>query len=168
MSYTHACTHNRHPRSPFASHISCACVCAVDVTVYHDGVHADLNETFLVGNVDEEGVNLVKTTYECLMMAIAECKWTHRVGATQCWSLHLNVMFRPLNPHWVTRSSDAPSSAGIVSATNCISGILVRLVWWLSYCSLGGWVGCLFVCLFVLGGEGAAKLWCGKGHCLEC
>jgi methionyl aminopeptidase len=37
-------------------------------------MHADLNETYLVGNVDAEGRALVKNTYECLMHAIAECE----------------------------------------------------------------------------------------------
>ena len=42
----------------------------IDVSVYHDGYHGDLNETYLVGNVDAAGVHLVKTTRECLDMAI--------------------------------------------------------------------------------------------------
>ncbi|KAF1783842.1 MYND-like zinc finger, mRNA-binding [Phytophthora cactorum] len=41
----------------------------LDVTVYKNGYHGDLNETFLVGNVDEEGVHLVKTTFESLAAA---------------------------------------------------------------------------------------------------
>lgn len=46
----------------------------VDVTVYHNGYHADLNETFLVGKVDDQSFGLVKTTYECLMQTIEACK----------------------------------------------------------------------------------------------
>ena len=42
----------------------------LDVTVFKEGVHADLNETFLVGNVDEDSVALVKTAYECLRAAV--------------------------------------------------------------------------------------------------
>ncbi|XP_013774336.1 methionine aminopeptidase 1-like [Limulus polyphemus] len=42
----------------------------VDVTVYHRGFHGDLNETFLIGNVDEEGRRLVQVTHESLMKAI--------------------------------------------------------------------------------------------------
>lgn len=38
----------------------------LDVTVYKEGVHADLNETFFVGNVDEDSVRLVRTAFECL------------------------------------------------------------------------------------------------------
>jgi hypothetical protein len=43
---------------------------AVDITVYHNGFHGDLNETFYVGEVDEGARKLVQTTYECLMQAI--------------------------------------------------------------------------------------------------
>ncbi|ESO89064.1 hypothetical protein LOTGIDRAFT_228994 [Lottia gigantea] len=46
----------------------------VDISAYHNGYHSDLNETFFVGNVDEAGKKLVKTTYECLMLAIKEVK----------------------------------------------------------------------------------------------
>ncbi|CAB4012428.1 methionine aminopeptidase 1 [Paramuricea clavata] len=42
----------------------------IDVTVYHNGFHGDLNETFLVGDVDEESKKLVKITHECLDEAI--------------------------------------------------------------------------------------------------
>lgn len=42
----------------------------VDITVYHNGFHGDLNETFFVGEVDEGAKKLVQTTYECLMQAI--------------------------------------------------------------------------------------------------
>lgn len=42
----------------------------VDITVYRNGYHGDLNETFYVGEVDEGAKRLVQTTYECLMQAI--------------------------------------------------------------------------------------------------
>ena len=42
----------------------------MDITVYYNGFHGDLNETFFVGHVDEEAKKLVQTTYECLMQAI--------------------------------------------------------------------------------------------------
>lgn len=48
----------------------CSCFHAVDITVYHNGFHGDLNETFFVGEVDEDAKKLVQTTYECLMQAI--------------------------------------------------------------------------------------------------
>ncbi|MEE6460631.1 hypothetical protein FKM82_001046 [Ascaphus truei] len=44
----------------------------VDITVYRNGYHGDLNETFYVGEIDEGAKKLVQTTYECLMQAIDE------------------------------------------------------------------------------------------------
>jgi methionyl aminopeptidase len=46
----------------------------VDVTTYTRGCHGDLNETFMVGNVDEEGKKLVQTAFECLQKALEACK----------------------------------------------------------------------------------------------
>ncbi|KAI9298019.1 methionine aminopeptidase [Neoconidiobolus thromboides FSU 785] len=42
----------------------------IDVSAYHNGFHADLNETYLVGNVDQAGKDLVQTTKDCLNLAI--------------------------------------------------------------------------------------------------
>ncbi|EDO37168.1 predicted protein [Nematostella vectensis] len=42
----------------------------LDITVFYNGYHGDLNETFFVGNVADEYKQLVKVTYECLMQAI--------------------------------------------------------------------------------------------------
>lgn len=46
----------------------------VDITVYYNGYHGDLNETFFVGNVDERSKKLVRVSYECLDLAIKEVK----------------------------------------------------------------------------------------------
>ncbi|MCO5575893.1 hypothetical protein L7F22_029699 [Adiantum nelumboides] len=46
----------------------------VDVTVYLNGCHGDLNETFFVGKVDKASEQLVRCTYECLEKAIAIVK----------------------------------------------------------------------------------------------
>ena len=43
----------------------------VDVSVYYNGFHGDLNETFFVGNVDKDSVRLVQCAYEALAAAIA-------------------------------------------------------------------------------------------------
>lgn len=43
----------------------------LDVTVFHKGHHADLNETFLVGDVDRRSLALVKCAYDCLAAAVA-------------------------------------------------------------------------------------------------
>ena len=42
----------------------------VDISVFHNGFHGDLNETFFIGEVDEESKKLVKVTHECLAEAI--------------------------------------------------------------------------------------------------
>lgn len=46
----------------------------LDITVYKNGFHADLNETYLVGNVSESNRSLVEHTYNSLMKAIDYCK----------------------------------------------------------------------------------------------
>ncbi|XP_044745509.1 methionine aminopeptidase 1D, mitochondrial [Coccinella septempunctata] len=46
----------------------------VDITVFFEGYHGDCSKTFLVGDVDEIGINLVESTEECLNMAIDMCK----------------------------------------------------------------------------------------------
>eukprot|EP01121_Diplochlamys_sp_Union-15-3_P003641 TRINITY_DN13583_c0_g1_i1.p1 TRINITY_DN13583_c0_g1~~TRINITY_DN13583_c0_g1_i1.p1 ORF type:complete len:229 (+),score=33.21 TRINITY_DN13583_c0_g1_i1:496-1182(+) len=45
-------------------------ICNVDISVFYDGCHGDLNETWLIGNVDEKYKKLVQATYECLELAI--------------------------------------------------------------------------------------------------
>ncbi|KAJ8520430.1 hypothetical protein ONZ45_g2783 [Pleurotus djamor] len=46
----------------------------IDVTLYHDGFHGDLNETYAVGKIDEASRKLLRVTRECLDDAIALCK----------------------------------------------------------------------------------------------
>ena len=46
----------------------------LDVTVYLNGYHGDLNETYFVGDVDEESKRLVQASYDCLQKAIAMVK----------------------------------------------------------------------------------------------
>ena len=46
----------------------------LDVSIYHKGFHADLNETFLVGKVNAKGAALVQCAYECLRAAVNICK----------------------------------------------------------------------------------------------
>jgi methionyl aminopeptidase len=49
-------------------------ICNVDVSVYYKGYHADLNETFLIGECSEEDKKLVKCAYDSLEAAIAKCR----------------------------------------------------------------------------------------------
>ncbi|KJA13970.1 hypothetical protein HYPSUDRAFT_150934 [Hypholoma sublateritium FD-334 SS-4] len=46
----------------------------IDVSVYFDGFHGDLNETYPVGEIDEESKKLIRTTRESLDEAIKLCK----------------------------------------------------------------------------------------------
>ena len=46
----------------------------LDISVYKNGCHGDLNETFIVGEGDFAAKKLVKATYDCLQKAIAICK----------------------------------------------------------------------------------------------
>ncbi len=48
--------------------------CLVDISVYKHGFHGDLNETFLIGNVDKKSRDLVRTAYGCLEKAIEMSK----------------------------------------------------------------------------------------------
>jgi Xaa-Pro aminopeptidase len=42
----------------------------LDISVFYKGHHTDLNETYFIGEVDEESVKLVETSYACLAAAV--------------------------------------------------------------------------------------------------
>ncbi len=46
----------------------------LDVTIFLNGVHGDMSETVLVGDVDQRSRDLVRVTHECLMLGIAEVR----------------------------------------------------------------------------------------------
>jgi len=46
----------------------------IDVSLYYDGYHGDLNATYPVGRIDEESEKLIRVTRECLDNAIKLCK----------------------------------------------------------------------------------------------
>ena len=46
----------------------------VDISIYYKGYHSDLNETYLVGEVDNESKHLVQSAYNGLMKAVDICK----------------------------------------------------------------------------------------------
>ena len=58
---------------------SCVFQSVVDITIYYNGFHGDLNETYFVGEVDEESKQLVKVTYECINQAIAAGTLTYNL-----------------------------------------------------------------------------------------
>ncbi|KAH7930806.1 methionine aminopeptidase [Leucogyrophana mollusca] len=46
----------------------------IDVSLYYDGFHGDLNETYAVGEIDEDSKKLIRTTRHCLDESIKICK----------------------------------------------------------------------------------------------
>lgn len=47
----------------------------VDISLFYEGYHADMNETYYVGeNISKEALNTVETSRECLKQAIKQCK----------------------------------------------------------------------------------------------
>ncbi|KAJ7063278.1 peptidase M24, structural domain-containing protein [Mycena amicta] len=46
----------------------------LDISVYYDGFHGDVNATYPVGEIDSESAKLIATSRECLDKAIAICK----------------------------------------------------------------------------------------------
>jgi len=46
----------------------------IDVTLYYDGYHGDVNATYPVGKIDEDSEKLIRTTRESLDEAIKICK----------------------------------------------------------------------------------------------
>ncbi|RKP17846.1 methionine aminopeptidase, partial [Rozella allomycis CSF55] len=46
----------------------------IDISLYFDGYHGDVNETYFVGKVDEKSQKLVRVTKECLDLAIQMVK----------------------------------------------------------------------------------------------
>lgn len=46
----------------------------VDISVSYKGLHSDLNETFLVGEVDDASKNLIKVAHDCLELAMQHAK----------------------------------------------------------------------------------------------
>jgi len=46
----------------------------LDISLYHEGYHADLNETYYVGTPSKDAINVTETARECLDLAIQHCK----------------------------------------------------------------------------------------------
>jgi methionyl aminopeptidase len=63
----------------------------IDISVFHNGYHGDLNETFCVGTVDKRYKDLIKATHDALMAAIAHVK-----SGTLCRDFG-KIISKPLN-----------------------------------------------------------------------
>lgn len=75
----------------------------IDISVYYNGYHADLNETFFVGNVDEDSVRLVKCAYESLGAAIASVRpgtLYRYVASVQNWLRSSHSFVLVLQRYW--------------------------------------------------------------------
>ncbi|KIL00432.1 hypothetical protein PAXRUDRAFT_821723 [Paxillus rubicundulus Ve08.2h10] len=46
----------------------------LDISLYYEGFHSDLNATYPVGKVDEDSAKLIRTTRECLDASIKMCR----------------------------------------------------------------------------------------------
>ena len=46
----------------------------LDISLYYKGMHADLNETYGVGEISKEDKFLIENAYRCLEKGIAVCK----------------------------------------------------------------------------------------------
>jgi methionyl aminopeptidase len=46
----------------------------IDISVYFNGYHADMNETYYVGTPSKDAIKVVETARECLDLAIQACK----------------------------------------------------------------------------------------------
>ena len=70
----------------------------VDISVFHDGFHGDLNETYCVGKVDADSRQLIRVTYDAMMQAIAMvkpgvmCRDFGDVITRHCQRHHLSVV----------------------------------------------------------------------------
>ncbi len=53
----------------------------VDVPAYYKGYHGDLNETFVVGTVDDDSKRLIRTTLEVSVLYLCASSSLHRVLA---------------------------------------------------------------------------------------
>lgn len=93
----------------------------IDISVYHDGFHADLNETYFVGTVDEKSRHLVQATYECMMKGI-------EIGMSSS-SIHqsITIISHPkanapfISAHHLINSSSYPLPCHITSHQPSIS-----------------------------------------------
>lgn len=55
-------------------------IISLDVGVFKDGFHGDATRSFVVGNVSDNAMKILRTTYECMLMAIAKVKPGNRLG----------------------------------------------------------------------------------------
>ncbi len=55
-------------------------IISVDVGVYKNGFHGDATRSYTVGKVSEKAKHILRTTYECMLLAIKQVKPGNRLG----------------------------------------------------------------------------------------
>ncbi|KAI0031834.1 methionine aminopeptidase [Vararia minispora EC-137] len=86
-AYPSPLNYRHYPKSVCTSVNECVChgipdqrklqegdIINIDVTLYKDGFHGDVNATYPVGRIDEESKKLIRTARQCLDEAIKICK----------------------------------------------------------------------------------------------
>lgn len=58
----------------------------IDITVYYNGYHGDVSETFLIGHVDFEGQALVRVARECRDVGVSVCR-----PGTRFWEIGIAI-----------------------------------------------------------------------------
>ena len=58
----------------------------VDVTAYYKGYHGDLNETYVVGQVDDASKKLIRTAYD-VSIALCHAAWTDAMHEQPAFSV---------------------------------------------------------------------------------
>ena len=64
----------------------------IDVTVYHDGVHGDLNETYYVGEVDDKSKHLIKVAKTSIYDIPYFITNNYHVTKTYGWKPRRNIL----------------------------------------------------------------------------
>lgn len=90
------------------------------MSVFYQGYHGDLNETFVVGEVDEASKNLIKATHDCLMTAVAACKPGVRYRDMG------DIISRQAGQHgWVPRLAGAARGCVDIPGLLCVEALVV-------------------------------------------
>lgn len=92
----------------------------MDISLYKDGFHADLNETYLVGNVDEKSRHLVDVARTCLDKAIEIGSLIVFISVNNCEIVKPGTLYRDLG---AVIEKYAKSQGTSVVRTYCGHGI---------------------------------------------
>ncbi|KAJ7172508.1 peptidase M24, structural domain-containing protein [Mycena filopes] len=108
----------------------------LDVSVYYEGYHGDVNGTYPVGKIDDESAKLIRTSRECLDKSIEVCKpgalfrdvgkviepiaRSNGCSSVRTYTGHgINTLFHapaPNIPHYAKNKAVGTMKAGMVSA----------------------------------------------------